>query len=369
MKLFTLFTLTALVLSFASTVIAGDKASQYTRNVAIVIWDGAEILDWGGPSEVFEAAANISSFNGDKAYNVYTVAKTTDPIVSQRFIKVVPQYSIETAPKPDIIVLPGGGTNNVLEDEAFLAWAGEAARECEIALSVCTGAFILGKNGLLDGKEATTWYGALDGLEKQFPEATVNRGRRFVDNGNIVTTAGVSAGIDGALHVVARLNGRYVADRVAEYMEYRWTPESYLSKTYKVLDPSRDTLGRSMQQAEIFTNEKNYEGAVMVYEQLLAKNPNDGACWFGLARAYHRAEDYDHSIEASLKAAETKDYAAKGYYGAACGYALKGKNDRAIEYLNKAVAAGFENKMWLEHNSDFDTVRDDPRFEELLAKL
>ena len=208
-------------------------ADGATRNVAIVIWDGAEILDWGGPSEVFESAARFGGVGDERAFNVYTVSKTTDSIHSQRFIEVVPQYSIKDAPKPEIVVLPGGGTDAVLNDPEFLAWVGKTAREAEVALSVCTGAFLLGKNGLLDGKEVTTWYGAIDALEEQFPKATVQRGRRFVDNGQIVTTAGVSAGIDGSLHVVARLLGRHAADRTAEYMEYRWTPEPYLAQTYR----------------------------------------------------------------------------------------------------------------------------------------
>ncbi len=195
-----------------------------TRNVAIVIWNGAEVLDWTGPAEVFEAASRQPG--GKKVFNVYTVSKTTEPILSQRFIKVIPQYSIADAPKPDIVVLPGGGTDSVLSDPEFLAWAGKVARESEVAMSVCTGAFILGKNGLLDGKTVTTWYGAIDELERQFPKAKVQRGVRLVDNGSVLTTAGVSAGIDGALHLVSRLLGRSAAERTAQYMEYRWQPES-----------------------------------------------------------------------------------------------------------------------------------------------
>ena len=135
------------------SMLAVPLRADYTRNVAIVVWDGAEILDWGGPSEVFESAARFGQQGKDRAFNVYTVSKTTEPIVSQRFIKVVPQYSIEDAPKPDIVVLPGGGTGSVLNDPAFLKWAGQAAGEAEVALSVCTGAFILAKHGMLGRRE------------------------------------------------------------------------------------------------------------------------------------------------------------------------------------------------------------------------
>jgi len=204
-----------------------------TRNVAIVIWDGAEVLDWAGPAEVFESASRFGQRGTRPAFNVYTVSKTTAPIKSQRFISVNPQYSIKDAPAPDIIVLPGGGTSSVTDDPEFQAWAAKAAADAEVALSVCTGAFVLGHAGLLDDRDVTTWYGAMENLAKTFPKARVHPGRRFVDSGNVITTAGVSAGIDGSLHLVARLLGRAVADRTAEYMEYRWSPEPYLADVYR----------------------------------------------------------------------------------------------------------------------------------------
>lgn len=213
------------------------SARPHTRNVAIAIWNGAEILDWAGPAEVFAAAGNIARKGDDRAFNVYTVSKTKDPIVSQGFVDVIADYTIADAPKPDIVVFPGGGGKSVLDDPEFFAWASRVAGDAEVAISVCTGAFILARAGLLDGKPATTWYGALDRFESDYPKTHVQRGMRFVDNGAVVTTAGVSAGIDGALHVVARLLGRQVADQTAQYMEYRWTPEAYLAKNYPETNP------------------------------------------------------------------------------------------------------------------------------------
>src|SRR6185436_5758834 len=128
---------------------------------------------------------------------------------------VVPSYSIADAPKPDIVLFPGGPSSKVYEDAEFFAWAKQACAGAEIAQSVCTGAFVLAKAGLLDGLEVTTHYGSIDNLQKNYPKAQVKRGRRFVDNGKVVTTAGISAGIDGSLHIVARLLGRRVADEVA----------------------------------------------------------------------------------------------------------------------------------------------------------
>jgi len=211
---------------------ANADGARRARTVAIVIWDGAEILDWAGPAEVFETAGRLGAHGGAAVLEVYTVSRTTEPITSQRCIRVIPGFSIEDAPAPDIVVLPGGGTDAALNDPELVRWVGRVAGEAEVALSVCTGAFLLGEAGLLDGKDVTTWYGETDLLAARFPKARVHDGRRFIDSGSVVTTAGVSAGIDGALHVVARLLGRDLADRTAAYMEYRWTPEPYLTKSY-----------------------------------------------------------------------------------------------------------------------------------------
>jgi transcriptional regulator GlxA family with amidase domain len=194
-------------------------------NVAIFIYEGVEILDFGGPAEVFQAAHTDSG----PAFNVYTVAVSKDPVVSQKFITIVPQYTIADCPVPDIIVLPGGSTKSSVENPRVIEWVQTAAKRSALIMSVCTGAFILARAGLLDGKEATTWYGRIDDLRKAAPKTKIRTATRFVDNGSIVTTAGVSAGIDGALHIVARLHGKDVAAGTAKYMEYdKWKPEEGL---------------------------------------------------------------------------------------------------------------------------------------------
>jgi transcriptional regulator GlxA family with amidase domain len=203
-----------------------------TRNVAIVVYEGVELLDFAGPGEVFSAAAGFGAVGDQPAFRVYTVATSKSPITSQGFLKVVPDFSIDDAPRPDLIVLPGGNSGTLTNDARFMAWAVKAFATAEVSMSVCTGAFVLGKAGLLDGKTVTTWFGATERLRKAVPGTSVQEGRRFIDQGRIVTTAGVSAGVDGALHVVARLLGRDVADKTARYMEYRWTPEPYLVETY-----------------------------------------------------------------------------------------------------------------------------------------
>jgi transcriptional regulator GlxA family with amidase domain len=190
------------------------------RKVAIFIHDGVELLDFSGPGEVFASAAHR------QAFEVYTVAATPDAILSQGFVTIKPQYTFANCPPPDIIILPGGRTDVPLSDAAVIKWIKDSSQRAEVVMSVCTGAFLLAKAGLLDGREATTHWSAIESLRQEAPKTTVRENRRFVDNGKVVTAAGVSAGIDAALHVVDRLLGREVAAQTAHYMEYKWQPET-----------------------------------------------------------------------------------------------------------------------------------------------
>jgi transcriptional regulator GlxA family with amidase domain len=345
--------------------LAQPVQAKYARNVAIVIWNGAEVLDWAGPSEVFESAANAARSDGEPAFHVYTVSKTTDPITSQRFITVTPQYSIEDAPRPDIIVLPGGGTGSVLNDPEFLAWASESARGAEVAMSVCTGAFVLGKAGLLDGRTVTTWHGATDRLEQKFPTATVNRGRRFVDNGQVLTTAGVSAGIDGALHLVARLLGRDVADQTATYMEYRWTPEAYLAQSYPILNPSLDARGRTLQQASIDMRSQDYDGAMAACQSLVTADAEDFDAWYQLGAARYGAGLYEDSAQAYMKAVDNPSMRGRAYYNAACSYARASQTEPALRALASALESGISPQYALQ-DDDLTSLRDTARFKALV---
>ena len=360
--------LTACLGNGLAPVSGAEPAKKYTRNVAIAIWNGAEVLDWAGPSEVFAAAGQMARRGNEVAFNVYTVSKTKDPIVSQGFIDVQPDYAMGNAPKPDIVVFPGGGGNSVLNDPEFFAWASQAAKEAEVALSVCTGAFILAKAGLLDDKNATTWYGAIDDFEKQFTKVRVQRGCRFVDNGQIVTTAGVSAGIDGSLHVVARLLGRQVADRTAQYMEYRWTPEAYLAKDYSMLNPSLDERGRRLQQAGIHIQENDATAAIQICKQLVEEEPGDATAWLQLGRACYSGKRYDEAVRAFAKAARSPDLAATAWYNAACSAGLKQDKEKALEYLEKSMNAGWQHREHARMDDDLALLRDDPRFEALLSR-
>jgi transcriptional regulator GlxA family with amidase domain len=349
--------------------LAAAESKPYMKNVAIVLYDGVEILDFAGPAEVFSAASRYGTNGGENAFRVYTVSKTKDPILSQGFVRITPEYSFADSPKPDILILPGGGGSDLSKDPAWMEWVRTAGGGAEHVLTVCTGAFLAGKAGLLDGVEATTWYNAVPFLAEQFPNTRVQPGRRFIDSGKMVTTAGVSAGIDGSLHLVARLLGKYVADRTAEYMEYKWSPESYLSARYAQLNPQLDENGRTLQQASIAVREGRPEEAIAAYRALVAKDKNDAAAWLELGRAMHNLKRYDEAIAAHQEAARGKSQRGVALYNLACEYALTGQREKALETAAQAVDAGFRARWAYEEEPEFDAVRDDARFTALLARL
>jgi tetratricopeptide (TPR) repeat protein len=215
----------------------------------------------------------------------------------------------------------------------------------------------------------TTFYGAIDGLREQAPKAIVIDGRRFVDNGSIITTAGVSAGIDGSLHTVARLLGRSVADRTARYMEYHWTPEPYLSQNYAYLNPSLDENGRRVQQAQLFEEEKNYAEAVKAYRAMTVEDPKDGFAWYRLGTSLQSSGQLDAAIDAAKRATEFPDVRADAHFNIACAYARQGKSDAAIEQVQRAVAAGFKAKWALNGDPDLASIRSDARFQKIVASM
>lgn len=194
-----------------------------TRNVAILTFDEVEVLDFCGPFEVFSATGRQ---NGQPPFNVYTVAEKS-PVLARNQLSVNPRFTLADCPPPDVLVIPGGwGTRREMNNPRLVDWIKTAASTAEIVLSVCTGALLLAKAGLLDGLKATTHHGALDLLQEVAPKATVLRNQRFLDNGRIIVSAGVAAGIDAAFHVVARLSGKEDALETARYIEYDWHHEA-----------------------------------------------------------------------------------------------------------------------------------------------
>ncbi len=208
-----------LLVSVVSVMYALTAGAQQKTNfkVAIFIYQGVELLDFAGPGEVFASTPG---------FRVYTVSADGKDVLSQRFVTVKPEYSIDNAPAPDIIVFPGGSAAPSGNDPKVINWINKTIAEGNVAMSVCTGAHILAKAGLLENLNVTTFHGYISGLQEILPHSKVLTNTRFVDNGNIITTAGVSAGIDGALHLVSRIKGLDAAKATAFYMEYdKWKPE------------------------------------------------------------------------------------------------------------------------------------------------
>ncbi len=352
------FAVTLAALLPLSALAAEPVPAPHVRNVAIVVYEGVEILDFAGPAEVLKSAGGNAEIGGAPALNVYTVARSTAPVTAQQFIKIVPNHSIEDAPRPDVVVIPGGQSSALTDDPAMRDWLMKTTEAAEVTLTVCTGAFPLAQAGRFDGMEITTWYGAIPRLQKPAPKTAVKNGRRFVDNGKYVTTAGVSAGIDGALHLVARLFGRRVADQTARYMEYHWTPEPFLSTGYAYWNPSTDDTGRTLQAVDMATSEGRWDDAVATAEKIAATRPADGRIYTKLGEALIAAGQHRRGAETLLRVPETSPQRPVALYNAACAYALAGDKAAALGTLQKSFAAGFDRKTAL-GDSDFDAMRDE----------
>ncbi len=198
------------------------------KRVGIVLFEDVEVLDFCGPFEVFSATRLNEDRRREEAspFEVLLVAEKDFPVVTTGGMKVIPDHTFESCPKLDILVVPGGwGTRKELKNSAMLNWLGVRASEVETLTSVCTGSMLLGFAGLLDGHRATTHWRSLDWMRESFPEVTVEYGEHVVEDGSVITSAGISAGIDMALKVVARYCGETVARATAKYMEYLY-PDS-----------------------------------------------------------------------------------------------------------------------------------------------
>jgi transcriptional regulator GlxA family with amidase domain len=186
--------------------------------IAVALFDGAEELDWAGPWEVLSAWAHQWP---DDGVEVFTVAESTGPVTCAKGLRVLSDHTWDDAPPIDVLVYPGGvGTRRELADEQVLGRL-RALREGGTTMtSVCTGALVFAAAGLLDGRPATTWWGAIERLAELGQDVEARPDDRFVDTGDVVTAAGVSAGIDMALHLVARLRSVERARDVRRYIQY-----------------------------------------------------------------------------------------------------------------------------------------------------
>ena len=190
-------------------------------NVAILVYPGVEALDMSGALDVFVKASEVAP----NSFNVFTVAKSRAPFQTEKgVLTLTPRFDFATCPRPDIVIVPGSSTARVAEvgsDARVQKWLRANATPKQTIMSVCTGAFIIGSAGLLDGKNSTTHWFVQSDFQKQFPKTRAFSGARFVRDGNILSTAGVSSGIDGALQLVEDIKGKPVADVVASALQYR----------------------------------------------------------------------------------------------------------------------------------------------------
>lgn len=185
------------------------------RKAAILIFDRVQIIDFTAPYEVF----------GQAGFDVFTVEKQGKTVVTAMGMTVQPNYSFADSPEADIVVVPGGGITEVQKDPEILDWIRQRSAKAEKVLSVCNGAYILARADLLNGLEATTFAALIEGLQGIAPETRVVSNKRYVDNGKIVTSAGLSSGLDASLHVVAELLGLGRAQEIATNLEYNWDTE------------------------------------------------------------------------------------------------------------------------------------------------
>lgn len=187
-------------------------------NVGILIWENAEVLDFCGPFEAFRNAARFA----ENDISVFTVSKTTDPVDAQG-LSINPTYGFDNCSKLDILIIPGGNSSWMVKQDDYLQWIDDQSEGLQHILTVCTGALPVAKLGYLkEGMEATTHQEGMPYLQEMAPNAKVLQHARFTDNGKIIMSGGISAGIDSSLYLIMQLWGEELANKIATYMEYDW---------------------------------------------------------------------------------------------------------------------------------------------------
>ncbi|MDF9527819.1 MULTISPECIES: DJ-1/PfpI family protein [Bacillus cereus group] len=187
-------------------------------SVGIFLFNEVEVLDFAGPFEVF----SVTEVNEEKPFTVYTVSENGEMITARNGLKVQPDYSIENLPPVDILIIPGGlgAREYEIKNEIVIKWIRQQMKEVKLMTSVCTGALLLAKAGLLEGLKATTHWDSIEKFKNEFQNVEVIENVKFVDEGHIITSAGISAGINMAFHIVKNLLGMHVAEDTATRMEY-----------------------------------------------------------------------------------------------------------------------------------------------------
>ncbi|VTY39332.1 Isonitrile hydratase [Xylophilus ampelinus] len=204
---------------------ARSLPAMATRRVAILAFDGMEVLDFAGPFEVFTTASRVHGRQrpGEvPPFSVHSVALRPGSVRARAGLAMLPDHTLDDAPAAELLLVPGGVVDACMDDARLLHWVAQAHAGAQVTASVCTGAFVLAQAGVLASGPCTTHWEDVADLQAAFPALQVDGTRRWVDQGRIVTSAGISAGIDMSLHLVARLAGRALAEATARQMDYRW---------------------------------------------------------------------------------------------------------------------------------------------------
>ncbi|MCI0562054.1 MAG: DJ-1/PfpI family protein [Nitrososphaera sp.] len=199
------------------------------RHVGIYIFDEVEVLDFAGPFEVFSTASRVFrrlNPNSEPPFEVFTVGVSRTKIRARGGLIVEPHFGLGEHPTIDVLLIPGGVVTAELEKPSVISWITAQAQSAQLTASVCTGAFLIGKAGLLVGKRATTHWEDVADLRGLLPDTQVIEDTRWVDEGTVITSAGISAGLDMSLHIVARFVGKELAVRTARQMDYGWRDDS-----------------------------------------------------------------------------------------------------------------------------------------------
>ena len=195
--------------------------------IGLYVFDQVEVLDFAGPYEVLTTAARVHGRQAPAGtpplFEVHAIGRTRAPVRARAGLKIEPDHDLSEHPRLDALIVPGGVVTAELDKPDVIAWLTAQCAAVPLVASVCTGAFLLAKTGRLDGLETTTHWEDIGDLRRDFPTVTVREGRRWVDQGRFVTSAGISAGIDMTLHLVERLHSRTLAERTARQMEFDWT--------------------------------------------------------------------------------------------------------------------------------------------------
>lgn len=204
-----------LLLGIFTLLFAFNAQSKDTLKVAILMFNEVQIIDFAAPYEVF----------GHAGFEVFTVSTDGKPLTTVMGLDVTPTYSFDNMPDADAVLVPGGNVHHAMQDPKIQRWLKSQQTKAEHVLSVCTGSHILAEAGLLDGLSATTFHRAIDGLGRDYPKVNIQTDKRFVDNGQIITSAGLSSGIDASLHLVGKVLGLERAKTIAMHIEYDWDPK------------------------------------------------------------------------------------------------------------------------------------------------